>query len=275
MATLVDERAVLRAAGEAARLLRSVQDPKRAGHGDWNLGELAVHMLHVLDFELGTVRGDAVPDVADFAALGRYTVGYVAAEPSRDPVALADRIEAAAAEYARRTAGLAGSVEYDWFGGTRLPLRAVHAHIVSELSVHSWDVAHAEGRAWSVPPDAARTALEDFVVPLVQAVGAAGSFDGPRAFVDQAKGRGLRACFAVQVQGGERRHFLFEDGALAVTDPVPGRPVDCRVWAEPTALLLVMWGRAGQWPAVARGRLRAWGRKPWLAMRLPSLLHTP
>jgi hypothetical protein len=232
-------------------------------------------MLHVLDFELGTARRDPVPDVADFAALRRYTVGYVAAEPSRDPAMLADRIEAVAAEYAALTAGLAPSTEYDWFGGTRLPLRALHAHVVSELSVHSWDVAHAEGRAWSIPPDAARAALEDFVVPLVQALGAAGSFGGATAFVDQAKGRGLRACYAVQVQGGAPRHFLFDDGALSVTDPEPGRRVDCRVWAEPSALLLVVWGRTSQWPSVARGRLRAWGRKPWLAMRLPSLLHTP
>jgi hypothetical protein len=275
MVTSTDERSVLRAAGEAARLLRSVADPGRPGHGDWSLGELAVHMLHVLDFELSTVRREPVPDVADFAALGRYTVGYVAAEASRDPAALADRIESTAAEYARATAGLAASAEYAWLGGTSLPLRALHAHIVSELSVHSWDVAHAEGRAWSVPPDAARTALEDFVVPLVQAVGAAGSFGGPRAFVEQEAAGGLRARYAVQVQGGERRHFVITDGALAITDPEPGRPVDCHVWAEPTALLLVMWGRSSQWPAVARGRMRAWGRKPWLAVRLPALLHTP
>jgi len=275
MATMVDEQAVLRAAGESARLLRSVQDPTRPAHGDWNLGELAVHMLHVLDFELGTARRDPVPDVADFAALSRYTVEYVAAEPCRDPAALADRIEAVAAEYAGLTAGVAASEEYDWFGGTRLPMRTLHAHIVSELSLHSWDVAHAEGRSWSVPPDAALAALEDFVVPLVQAVGAAGSFGGPTAFVDPQHSRGLRACYAVQVQGGDRRHFVIEDGALTVTDPDPERRVDCRVWAEPSALLLVMWGRTSQWPSVARGRLRAWGRKPWLAMRLPSLLHTP
>ncbi|HEX3828760.1 MAG TPA: hypothetical protein VHV82_15965 [Sporichthyaceae bacterium] len=270
-----DERAVVRAAGAAARELRTVRDPNRHAHGDWNLGELGVHMLHVLDFELATVRGDQPPQIADFAALSRLTVDYVRAEPSRDPKDLADRIEARAAQYAAATEGRSAEAEFAWMGGTRLPLRTLHAHVISEMSVHSWDVAHAEGRSFVVPPDAALAALEDFVVPLVQAVGAAGSFGGPTAFVDQARGRDFRARYAVQVAGGSRRHFVFADGALHITDPQSGRPVDCRVWAEPSALLLVMWGRAGQWPAVARGRMRAWGRKPWLAMRLPSLLHTP
>jgi uncharacterized protein (TIGR03083 family) len=272
----VSEQTVLRTAGSAAAMLRTVDDPGRPAIGDWNLGELSVHMLHVVDFELGRARRDPVPDVADFEALGRATVGYVAEEKARNPRELADRIETTAAHYAELTAGRDRDELYDWLGGTKLPLRALHAHIVSELAVHTVDVARAIGRPHRLPADAALAALEDFVMPLVPAFAAAGSFDGAAAFVNPEAARGFSACYEVRLTGGAGpKHFVISDGALHISDPDPARRVDCRIAADPSALLLVMWGRAGQWPAVARGRLRAWGRKPWLAMRLPSLIRTP
>jgi uncharacterized protein (TIGR03083 family) len=272
----MSEYLVPRTAATAAALLRAVDDPDTPAVGGWNLGELSVHMLHVLDFELGRLRREPLVDVADFDALGRFTVSYVAEEPSRDPHELADRIEAAAAEFAGLTAGRDPEEPHDWLGGTKLPLRTLSAHIVSELSVHSVDVARALGRGHAVPADAALTALEDFVVPLVTAVGAAGSFGGPTAFVDAEAGRGFRACYEVRLTGGGGpKHFVIDDGALHITDADPGRRVDCKVSADPAALLLVMWGRAGQWPAVARFQLRAHGRKPWLATKLAALIRTP
>ncbi|HEY2834520.1 MAG TPA: SCP2 sterol-binding domain-containing protein [Sporichthyaceae bacterium] len=272
----VTEQTVVRTAGAAAAMLRAVDDPSRAAVGGWNIGELAVHMLHVLDFELGRARREPIADVADFDALGRYTVSYVADAPVKDPHQLAGRIEAAAAEYAALTVGRDPEELYDWLGGTKLPLRTLHGHVVSELSVHTVDVARALGRSHTVPADAALAALEDFVVPLVNAVGASGSFGGPTAFVHAEAGRGFRACYEVRLTGGSGpRHFLINDGALHIHDPDPARRVDCKVAADPAVLLLVMWGRASQWPAVARFKLRAWGRKPWLAMKLASLIRTP
>ena len=46
MATSVDERAVLRAAGEAGRLLRTVADPRRPGHGHPNRRPYAARRAH-------------------------------------------------------------------------------------------------------------------------------------------------------------------------------------------------------------------------------------
>jgi hypothetical protein len=270
-----DDQAVVRVAGQVAALVRSIRDPRRRGHGEWNLAELAVHLMHVLDFEVGTVRGDPVPAVNSFADLGAYTVGYVAGEPSRDPLALADRIEAYAAEFAARTAGVAPEVEYEWLGGARLPLSAVRAHILSELLVHGWDVAHAEGRAWRISRADAIVAIDEFMGPLAAAIAQAGSFGGAGAFVDPTRAAGLRAVYDLQLADGPRRHLVFDRGALAITAPQPGRRVDCHLRADPATLLLVLWGRRSHWPAVARGQLRAWGAKPWLAARLPSLIRTP
>jgi hypothetical protein len=45
--------------------------------------------------------------------------------------------------------------------------------------------------------------------------------------------------------------------------------VDCHTSADAAALLLVAWGRQSQSEAIARGKLLAWGRKPWLGVEVP------
>ena len=86
--------------------------------------------------------------------------------------------------------------------------------------------------------------------------------------------RGVRIRYELRVVGAPPRHFVFDDGNLTITEPGAGK-VDCYVRADPVALNLIAWGRMSPWPSVARGRLRAWGRKPWLAAKLTSLLSTP
>jgi hypothetical protein len=53
-------------------------------------------------------------------------------------------------------------------------------------------------------------------------------------------------------------------------EPGGAGDVDCRISADPVSLLEVLYGRESQWPAVLRGRLVAFGRKPWLAFGLSS-----
>lgn len=275
MTTTVGEQAVLRVAADAAALLRTVREPDRTARGVWNVAEMAVHMLHVLDFELGNVRRDPVPPVHGFCDLVDFTLGYVSDEPSRDVAALADRIEAAAAELTSLTAGLGPDHQFDWFAGSRLPLRAIHAHVVSELLVHGDDVARAMGKPWPIRQADALVAVDDFVVPLAAAFAEAGTFGGAGAFVNQDLSPAFRATYRMQLTGGPPRDFVFADRTLTISDADPGRRVDCHVKADPAALLLVVWRRRSHWPAVATFKLKAWGRKPWLAARLPGLFFVP
>ncbi|MEW6472324.1 MAG: maleylpyruvate isomerase N-terminal domain-containing protein [Actinomycetota bacterium] len=260
-------------AKDTADLLRSVRHPDRPAVGAWTVAELAVHMLHVFVFELGVIRRDPLPAVFDFDELGRLTRDFVNDERSRDLQEIADRIEAAGREFAPEIDAAEPDAMYDWLGGSRLPLPALHAHILSECLVHGFDVARADGLRWPMRPDDALAAIDDFFVPLAVAFGQLEAFGGPRAFVNQAAGS-IRACFELRLGGARPRHFIFEDRALTVTERADRR-VDCYVKADPVALNLVVWGRASPWPAVARGRLLAWGPRPWLAARLPSLVKTP
>jgi hypothetical protein len=109
--------------------------------------------------------------------------------------------------------------------------------------------------------------LARFIVPVLQSL-------GPRAMVNAGKATGLRATYDIRIRGGDRFDFIFDDGELNIVEP-SSRRVDCHISADPVAFLLVVWNRQSQWPAIATGKLMAWGRKPWLGPQLRALMRNP
>lgn len=53
------------------------------------------------------------------------------------------------------------------------------------------------------------------------------------------------------------------------------RRADCTILLDPVAFLLIALGRLNPWRAIAQGWVLAWGPRPWLAPRFPSLFTAP
>jgi putative sterol carrier protein len=85
---------------------------------------------------------------------------------------------------------------------------------------------------------------------------------------------GHSACYALRVRGGGGFAVTFTDGTAVVSAEPPRRP-DCTIMTEPVTFLLIALGRRGATEALARGKVLAWGRKPWLALRFPALFTAP
>ncbi|MCX5336786.1 maleylpyruvate isomerase family mycothiol-dependent enzyme [Streptomyces sp. NBC_00140] len=85
---------------------------------------------------------------------------------------------------------------------------------------------------------------------------------------------GLTACYTLRIRGGAAFGVTFTDGSVEVL-PGPPERSDCTILTEPIAFLLIALGRRGPWQAMARGDVLAWGRKPWLAPRFPTLSNAP
>ena len=71
---------------------------------------------------------------------------------------------------------------------------------------------------------------------------------------------------------GPRAYFTLRDGMLKIDGGAPER-VDCHLSVDRVDYLLIGFGRKAQWGPIAKGKVLAWGRRPWLAMRLSRLLH--
>jgi uncharacterized protein (TIGR03083 family) len=286
--TLTIEWAQARAAlGEAVdrvtALLRTVTNSDVPALGDWNLGELAMHLSQVWLVLPGLARADLselhelLPGVAGTAGdsvvrdiwdLGGTTILGVRSDPERDLCVLADRIETRAAQYLKDIEGLAPEEPRAWLvEGATVTLQMLTCHLLSETITHGYDIARAAGRPWPIAPADAAMVLNGFIVQVLRTL-------DPSALVQSERAGDARATFELRIRGSATYHFVFDGGELHVEDPAPRR-VDCHISADPVALLLLMWGRRSQWQAIARGLLLAWGRKPWLGFQLRAMIRNP
>ncbi len=92
--------------------------------------------------------------------------------------------------------------------------------------------------------------------------------------VNPATAGEVEATFEVRIRRGSRFLIQVHHGTAQV-ERFRSHPVDCRISAEPVAFLLLIYGRISLWRPIIRGKLLAWGRKPWLALKLNSLFYNP
>ncbi len=268
--TTVDWRAARHAVATAGprltALLRSVRKPEANALGEWDTSELAVHISHGMDTVTAMTQGGGNL-LEDIWGLGALSGVMVAGEGRRSPAEMADRIDATVARFLSATDPDGEDRSVSWMvQGTEMPLSMLTCHILNELTVHGRDIALAEGAPWPIDRAHAALIVEGFLFPSLDALG--------RAMVNQENAARKRARFEVRLRGGGRAWLRFHDGDFSV-ERSPQGPVDCHLSVDPEAFLLVAWGRISQWPAIARGQLLAWGRRPWLGVQLRSWLRNP
>lgn len=262
----VDARAaVATASTRVAALFRSARRTTAPALGAWDLTDSAVHLSHALDVILAMARGSGSM-MPDLSGLGPLTRSLVRGESERRLAALAERVESTTAAFLETTR-VCGDPTRGWLvEGTEAPMTMLVCHFLNELVVHGYDVATAEGVAWPIPRGEASLILRGFLFPAMNKIG--------RDLVNPETAAGVRAAFHIHLRGAGGAVMRFDDGELRVSAP-PDGPVDCHLSVDPAAFLLVGWNRRSQWPAMARGQLLAWGRRPWLGVRLRSLLTNP
>jgi hypothetical protein len=260
--------ALTEVAPRVGSLVRSIDDPAAHAIGSWNTVDVAVHLAHVWENLTALADGNRDSPLQDFAALGSLTETLVEQDADRDPASLADRIDVRAAAFLSDPSALSSDALSPWLvQGIAVPRVALACHMLSESLVHGYDIARAQHVRWTIEPAHAGLALMGFVFPLL------GRLD-PRALVDQESARGFDACYEVTVRGAGSVFVEINNGAATVRQQ-RGRRVDCHLSADPATLLLLLFGRVSQWPAILTGRLFAWGPRPWLAPKLRQVLRNP
>lgn len=260
----MDQQAACAAGEQMTRsyvqLLRSARRPEAIAVGEWTVGDTAAHTAHVFETYARATKTGTFPIDAT-TSLNDHWAGELATDSNRDPAAAADRIEAAAAEVWPAYRKLASDDIVEWYAGLKVPGFTPPSIMITEAAVHGWDIAHAEDLPWRIDAGVARLSIQGLYPLLPQ-------------FVNEAAARDLRACFELRLRGGPPAYLTFENGVLSV-DEAPPRPVDCRISVDPVAYLLVGYGRIGQWGQTLKGKVLVWGRKPWLGLKLGSLIANP
>ena len=268
---LVQARATLEAAaGRAADLLHSIPEGDLPVKGsDWTVGEVGAHLVFGLQGFTQAVEGSFdtvspyIPDTEVFRdRLTAVTAGTLELIPERNPSVLAKLVVDAAQKFLATTAGWSPDevIRTPWYGSqAALSLGAATGLLAGEQIIHGYDIAQTVGHRWPISTGDALAALPLAMIPLA---------------VNPATARGHTASYEFRVRGGPRFVVRFCDGVAAV-EPVGSQAIDCHLVADPVDLLLVVYGRISQWGPIARGRLLAWGRKPWLGLKFKNLFVNP
>ena len=265
---------LMQVGNRAADLIGSIDDMNRQVPGlDWTVGQVAAHMVVAIRGNTASMGGNTeqlsqfVPDVSGYSArMAAMTSGTLAAEPVRDPAAAAVALRDAVTAFVNQAEQQApeDKVPTPWYGaGASLPVAMDSRLMIGELLIHGLDIARGLRKPWPISREEVL-----LVIPAIYAM-------MPRLFKADVA-RDVNATFKVRMRGGDATCIRVQDGSVDSSpwSPLSGR-ADCGLLADPVAFFLLAYGRKGQWPLIAQGRLLSYGRKPWLALSFRSWFVSP
>ncbi|GAA2876785.1 hypothetical protein GCM10010472_38020 [Pseudonocardia halophobica] len=244
-----------------AALVRRIGPGDPPAVGDWSVRDVAVHVAWAMDRYTDFLGGTPSPATA-VEQTATFSAAAIAEATDRTPEGLARAVDEAGERYFAAAARAEGPVT--WHAGLSLSVPALLGLTLGEALVHGHDVAVALGEPWELPRAWARTVFRAALPALP-------------LYVDAAATAGVHARIDVRLRGdpGARVVFDVADGTLTVRPAPVADPVDCHLWADPAAFLLVFYGRTTPMRPALRGRILAWGRRPWLGFALPGYLRRP
>jgi uncharacterized protein (TIGR03083 family) len=244
-----------------ASMIRSAPDPRVNAVGSWNLQELAAHLVASAEDSVRYIGGEGSP-VQTIDAISGHSEERLAAYVNESLPELSDRLEINHKQLVEELRTADWSQRVPWYAGIEVTIADLASFELGELLVHGHDIARATSSPWKVNGEAASAVFEGVVSVMPE-------------YVHPEKARGFSATFDLSMRRGPRRHLIFENGSLTVAEPSSDRRVDCRISADPATYLLLGYGRIGPIVPSLTGKIVAYGRKPWLAMKLPTLFRSP
>jgi hypothetical protein len=261
-----------------AEMIAAAPDPTVLATHDWSVVETAAHVAGIawrytammaprdtppppIEGIGGFVVAASVDDIyasINAALLRCYT--------ERDPDEIVYRLRESITHVLAVTTDADPGHLVSWLGGSHLSFAAMLAHLTNELLLHGRDIARALGVPWEIPQEYAALFFELFIVEVARnGVGTVLEDDRPvrpgRIAVE------FRSAYTDPVT------LVLTDGRVTVEEP--SRDNDVRLFFEPAVLALVLSQRVRRTRAVLTGRVRVWGRRPWLLLAFLRRVRLP
>jgi uncharacterized protein (TIGR03083 family) len=232
----------------------------------WSVAETAAHLVAELQLQkefvsgerdphhyFGPVAAEKIPAELSAAANARMLDEFT----ERDPQRLADLMIAAAGDFAAAAATRSPDDAILTGEGLFMTVPVMTAALLGEQLIHGFDISRAMRARWPIPRDEALLVLDGVMAMVPE-------------YVNREQTAGLHLAYELRFRGGARYRLTVDDSTATVT--APGGRVDCWIAADPVAFLLVGYGRVGELGQIARGKIIAGGRKPWLGLKFSEIL---
>lgn len=264
-------RAALTRAGDRfIELVSSARDPRVMATRHWSVADSAAHVESIarlyaiiiqpveVPFPIPEIEDQVKATTVDTVADLNDTVMKLFTERDMDFVLpmLREDIKQVLAN----SDGLDPLTPISWLGSSHVPLIGVLANLMNELHIHGRDIALAIGEPWAVAGRDAALFFEHFVAGVIR-----GGYGHLLDNDEPARERRIAVQFHTDYN--EPITLSVHNGLVKVDNG----PVDVHLHYHPTTLNLMLFGRVSQLKAVATGKLRVYGRRPWV---LPTFLKT-
>lgn len=260
-------RAIRETADDIATLLSSTShttDP--VPDSEWTVGEAAAHLAlanelmadaaagHERPYGDGTPQGLAAANAEALATFGQRDAQPLASMITEQADVFLDALERAA-----RDESTTRPVVVTPLGP--MDRHVLASYLLTHMLGHGYDLARALKRPHMIDRDRVGLCMPFMLAAM------------PRV-ADTAAIADLAARYTIRLRGGAAFGVSLGDGTVHVSPTALERP-DCTILIEPVAFLLIALGRRHPWRAIGQGQVLAWGRKPWLAPRFPTLFTAP
>jgi uncharacterized protein (TIGR03083 family) len=244
-----------------AALLRGADPRSSVPHLEWTIGDLGAHMVSIVRAYTAAALGRS-PIGPDLGGMDGNNARLIAATPEESASDLADALETETAAFVAANEPLPRGEQVPFYGDVvTISAAGLARMLLGDRLVHWWDLATALGEKLTIESDLARLAFD-------------GYFEVLPAFVLPEAAKGVTATYEIRIRGAAPRFLVFSDGTLTVSRDSPGR-VHCRISAEPMAYALTALNRGSRWRPLLTGQVVIWGRRPWLANKLGTLIYAP
>jgi hypothetical protein len=265
---------------EAVRQLRAVSravPPDLRVTPHWTAADTLAHLCTIAAMDVAMVTRDLaalpVPGISELRAattvdtVSAMNAAVLSRYSERDTSVLLDRLDRDVTRLLEASGAAGAPAQVSWLGEANLPIDGLLAHLLNELDIHGWDIAHAARLPWRSDPAEAALFLDPFLVGVTRS--------GYGRLLDREGAvRPGRISVTFRPGYGDPVTLALVDGAVRV-EPLDLRP-DVRLTYDPVTLNRMLFGRVSKARAVSSGKVRIGGRRPWLlpafmqTMRLPS-----
>lgn len=263
------------AATRFSRLLLDCRTPDRRTIGDWSAADTAAHVAIVGRLNAGLIAGDLAPldepdldrgwQEANLGGFARLNALSLAAFPERSPEVVANTLLEEVDLLLARARDVDPREPRPWLGGARLPAAAHVAHQLNEILIHGLDIARALDVPWDIAAHEAALAFDLFLMPML---------GGQSGRLLAGAGGGDRVTLEFRSRHTTPVVLTSGHGRLRV-EPPDGRRLDARILFDPTAMMLTVFRRISLTRAIATGKVRPLGLRPWAAVRYLRGMRSP
>jgi uncharacterized protein (TIGR03083 family) len=246
-------------AGRVADMIRPLPDTQLPIPGaEWTVGEAAAHLADTKRLAADIAGGATIPygdGTRTREMFATVNTQRLAEFQERQGAVLADQIVAATNDLVQNAARQPSAYQVQAPMGM-MDIGTFLSYMLTHLLQHGCAIARALGQDLPVEPGHLELTLPFMTMAMT-------------VVADKAAIGELDACVELRFRGGPRLAVTFDKGVPTIS-PSPPRRVDCYVSADPVAFFLVAMGLSRPWGAIARGKIVSWGRRPWLAITLPT-----